>query len=255
VKLSPCIEWIFGEEHASLGDRVRAAKAAGYDHAEFHLWRDKDMAGLEQALDETGVKLTGFCVDPRRSIVDPAQHGEFLDAVRDTLAQAKAVGSPPLIVASGFTRAGVSPEAHFDAAVSALRQAADLAETAEVTLVLEPLNSVVDHPGMYLVETKLGLDLVEAVGSPGLKLLYDVYHSIVMGENPREVLAGRMHLVEHIQIADLPGRNEPGTGGIDWPALLADLRALGYEGPFGLEYRPTRPALDSLALTEASLNV
>lgn len=253
MKLSPCIEWIFADAHDNLGDRVRAAKAAGYDHAEFHLWRDKDMAGLARALDETGVTLTGFCVDPRRSIVDPAQHGEFLDAVRDTLAAAKAVGSPPLIVASGFTLEGVSAQEHFDAAVAALRAAADLAEAAEVTLVLEPLNSRVDHPGMYLVETKLGLDLVEAVGSPRLKLLYDVYHSLVMGEDPRAVLAGRMHLVAHIQIADLPGRNEPGTGGIDWPTLIDDLRALGYAGPFGLEYRPTLPSQASLDLTVKTL--
>lgn len=254
MKLSPCIEWIFGEEHSSLPDRVRAAHAAGYEHAEFHLWRDKDMAGLAEALDETGLSLTGFCVDPRRSIVDPAQHEEFLDAVRDTLAVAKTVGSPPLIVASGFIREGISAEEHFTQAVAALRMAADLAEAAEVTLVLEPLNSRIDHPGMYLVETKLGLDLVDAVGSPRLRLLYDVYHSLVMGEDPREVLAGRVHLVEHIQIADMPGRNEPGTGTIDWPAMIADLRALGYRGPFGLEYRPTRPALESLAMTREALD-
>ena len=253
MQLSPCIEWIFGEEHAALPDRIRAAAAAGYEHAEFHLWRDKDMAGVAEALAETGVSLTGFCVDPRRSIVDPAQHAEFLDAVRDTLAEAKKVGSPPLIVASGFTREGVSAEEHFSEAVKALRMAADLAEEAGVTLVLEPLNSRIDHPGMYLVDTRLALDLIEAVGSPRLRLLYDVYHSLVMGEVPGDVLAGRIHLVEHVQLADLPGRNEPGTGTLDLAAIVAELRALGYQGPFGLEYRPTRPALESLALTRETL--
>ena len=253
MQLSPCIEWIFGEEHDALPDRVRAAAAAGYRHAEFHLWRDKDMAGIATALSDTGVTLTGFCVDPRRSIVDPAQHGEFLDAVRDTLAAAKQVGSPPLIVASGFRRDGVSAEEHFAAAVKALRMAADLAEEAEVTLVLEPLNDRVEHPGMYLVDTGLALDIIEAVDSPRLRLLYDVYHSLVMGEVLREVLAGRMHLVEHVQLADMPGRNEPGSGTIDWKAVLEDLKALGYEGPFGLEYRPTRPALASLAMARESL--
>lgn len=253
MKLSPCIEWIFGEEHAALPDRIRAAAAAGYEHAEFHLWRDKDMAGIAEALAETGVSLTGFCVDPRRSIVDPAQHAEFLDAVRDTLAEAKKVGSPPLIVASGFTREGVSAEEHFAEAVKALRMAATLAEEAGVTLVLEPLNSRIDHPGMYLVDTRLGLDLVEAVGSPRLRLLYDVYHSLVMGEVPHEVLAGRIHLVEHIQLADLPGRNEPGTGTLDLAGIVAELRALGYQGPFGLEYRPTRPALESLAMAREAI--
>src|SRR6478735_3699455 len=102
MRLSACIEWQFGEDGDGLGQRVRAAKAAGLDLAEFHLWRDKDLAGLAEALTETGVALTGFCVDPRRSIVDPAQHAEMLQAVRDTIEVAKKLGSPPLIVASGF---------------------------------------------------------------------------------------------------------------------------------------------------------
>jgi len=228
-------------------------KAAGLAHAEFHLWRDKDMPGLAAALDETSGTLTGFCVDPRRSIVDPAQHEEMLQAVTETLAIARTVGSPPLIVASGFTRDGVSPEEHKAAAVAVLRRAADLAEAAEVTLVLEPLNDRVEHPGMYLVDTTLALDIIEAVGSPRLKLLYDVYHSHVMGEDMRSVLAGRIHLVEHVQVADSPGRNEPGTGTIDWPAAMRTLRELGYTGALGLEYRPTMEATASLAASRAAL--
>src|SRR3712207_3854776 len=104
VYLSPCIEWIFADEHPQLPGRIRAAKAAGFDAAEFHLWRDKDVEAIAAALDETGLRLTGFVVEPRRSLVDPAQHGEFLQAVRDSLETAKKLGSPPLVVASGFTR-------------------------------------------------------------------------------------------------------------------------------------------------------
>ena len=255
MNLSACIEWQFAEDMDSLGDRVRAAKAAGLSHAEFHLWRDKDMAGLATALAETGVTLTGFCVDPRRSIVDPAQHEEMLQAVADTLAVAKTVGSPPLIVASGFTREGISPEEHKAEAIKVLRRAADLAEAAEVTLVVEPLNDRVEHPGMYLVDTTLALDIIEAVDSPRLKLLYDVYHSQVMGEDMMAVLHGRMHLVEHVQVADMPGRNEPGTGTIDWPQTIAALRDLGYSGAIGMEYRPTLPAEESLAATRVALGL
>ena len=255
MDLSACIEWQFAEGNESLGDRVRAAKAAGLGHAEFHLWRDKDMAGLATALAETGVTLTGFCVDPRRSIVDPAQHEEMLQAVADTLAVAKTVGSPPLIVASGFTREGVSPEEHKAEAIKVLRRAADLAEAAGVTLVVEPLNDRVEHPGMYLVDTALALDIIAAVNSPRLKLLYDVYHSQVMGEDMTAVLAGRMQWVEHVQVADMPGRNEPGTGTIDWPRTIAGLRALGYTGAIGMEYRPTLPPEESLAATRAALGL
>ena len=86
-----------------------------------------------------------------------------------------------------------------------------------------------------------------------LRLLYDLYHSTVMGEDMEQVLSGRMHLVHHIQIADMPGRGEPGSGALDWPALLARLRRLGYAGGLGLEYKPTKPALESLAQSRAAL--
>jgi hydroxypyruvate isomerase len=235
--------------------RIRAAAAAGFTRVEYHLWRDKDVDAVAAALNETGVKLTGICVDPRRSLVDPAQHGEFLDAVRESLVAAQALGSPPMIVASGFTRDGVSEAEHFDAAVSALTAAAALAEAAGVMLVLEPLNDRVEHPGMWLVSTTKGLDLVEAVDSPNLRLLYDVYHSQVMCEDMAAVLSGRMDLVHHVQVADMPGRNEPGTGMIDWPAVMATLKGLGYAGDIGMEYRPTMPSTESLAAARDALGL
>jgi len=255
LDLSPCIEWHFADENPDMGDRIRASAAAGYAAGEFHLWRDKDVDSASQALDQTGVRLTGICVDPRRSLVDPAQHDEFLQAVEESLVAAKKLGSPPMIIASGFTREGVSEAEHFAAAASVLRRAATLAEAADVMLLLEPLNDRVEHPGMWLVSTSKGLDLIEAVGNPRLRLLYDVYHSAVMGEDMAEVLRGRLHLVHHVQVADMPGRNEPGTGTIDWPGVMRTLRELGYEGSIGLEYRPTMPILESLAASRAALGL
>ncbi len=251
--LSPCIEWHFADEHPDMADRIRAAKAAGFEAVEFHLWRDKDLSGIAGALAETGVRLTGICVDPRRSLVDPAQHDEFLDAVRESLVAAQQLGSPPMIVASGFTREGVDHQEHFAAAVSVLKQASALAQEAGVMLLLEPLNDRVEHPGMYLVSTPLGLDIVEAVGSANLRLLYDVYHSATMGEDMEQVLTGRMHLVHHVQVADMPGRNEPGSATLNWDKIIALLERLGYSGGIGLEYRPTMPALQSLAQTRTAL--
>jgi hydroxypyruvate isomerase len=141
------------------------------------------------------------------------------------------------------------------AAISALKQAAALAEEAGVLLVLEPLNDRVEHPGMFLVSTTLGLDIVEAVDSPNLRLLFDAYHSAVMGEDLADVLSGRAHLVAHVQFADTPGRNEPGTGVIDWLATVSALRELGYDGGIGLEYRPTLPAVESLVATRSKLGL
>jgi hydroxypyruvate isomerase len=250
-ELSSCIEWHFAEA-GELDARLRAAKAAGFNLAEFHLWRDKPIDALVEALAETGMRLTSLCVDPRRSIVDPAEREEMVTAVRETIAATAKLGRPSLIVASGFRVEGMSEEAHFNNAVMALRSAADAAEEAGVMLLLEPLNTRL-FASMYLVSTKLGLDLVDAVGSPNLRLLYDVWHSAVMGEDMAEVLGGRMHLVAHVQAADMPDRNEPGTGDLDWAKVMHTLRDLGYAGAIGLEYFPTRPMDPSLALSRQML--
>ena len=249
--LSACIEWLFKDSAPDFADRIHAAKNAGLSAVEFHLWDDKPIDAIRAALDETGVKLTSFCVGPRRSLVDPAQHDEFLEAVAATLETAKTLGRPPLVVASGFTREGVSLEEQRAEAVKALKQAAALAEEAGVVLVLEPL-TIVSHPGMFLSSTTLALDIIEEVGSDHLRLLYDVFHSNVMGEDMEAVLKGRIHLVQHVQFADNPGRNEPGTGTIDWPAVVAQLRALGYDDGIGLEYQPTLPSDQSIAQARAA---
>jgi hydroxypyruvate isomerase len=250
-QLSSCIEWQFADA-GELDARVRAAKAAGFALAEFHLWRDKPIDALATALNETGVRLTSLCVDPRRSIVDPAEREAMVTAVRETIAATAILGKPNLIVASGFRVEGMSEEEHFANAVTALRAAADAAEEAGVMLLLEPLNTQL-FATMYLVSTKLGLDLVEAVGSPNLRLLYDVWHSAVMGEDMAEVLAGRIQLVAHVQVADMPDRNEPGTGSLDWARVTRTLRDLGYAGAIGLEYFPTMPMGESLALSQRML--
>ena len=210
--LAPCIEWHFAE-CGDMGARVRAAHAAGFSAAEFHLWRDKDLAGVAAAIADTGLNLTGICADPRRSLVDPAQHDELAGAVADTIAAAAGIGNPPIIVASGFCREGVSQQEHFDCAVAGLSRLARMAEDAGAMLMLEPLNDRIDHPGMYLVSTTLGLDLVQAVGSPALRLLWDAYHSAVMGEDPAAVLTGRIDLVHHVQVVG--GAGQGGRGAAD----------------------------------------
>lgn len=249
----PCIEWLFAKEHPSLANRIRAAHEAGVRAVEFHLWRDKPLAEVRDALRETGMELLSFVVEPRRSLVDPAQHEEFLQAVRESLQAARQAGAKCLVVASGFTRPDVSRQVQHDEAVGILRQAAALAEAAGIVLLLEPLNTRVDHPGMYLDSTTEGLDIIEEVGSSHLRLLYDAYHSAVMDEQPGEVLKDRVHLVGHVQVADHPGRAEPGSGALDWSARVAALRAVGYSGSVGLEYRPSGPTLETLARARAAL--
>ncbi|MBR9791488.1 MAG: TIM barrel protein [Gammaproteobacteria bacterium] len=258
MKLTACIEWLFEDETDNIAERIYKAKEAGLEGVEFHLWRDKPIAEIKQALEDTGITLTSFCVDPRRSIVDESQLAEFVSAVSESADIAQQLNCQQMIIASGFLLADTSPEQHFNFALRALKKAAEIGEQTGVTLLLEPINTKVDHPGMYLDSNKVGLDLVEAVNSPRLRLLYDAYHSLVMGEDIETIIAGRTQWVAHIQIADMPGRGAPGTGAVNWSAVTHMLKNEGYQGWIGLEYKlndlSTREALtftrNSLKLTQ-----
>ncbi|MFI9816790.1 TIM barrel protein [Saccharothrix variisporea] len=245
-ELSANLEWLFAERD-DLGARVRAAAALGVPAVEIWGWRGRDVGGLELALRETGVVLQTMCVDPMGTLVDPATHEVFVDAVGESAALADRLGCPYLVITAGDERGGVSREEQRRAVVDALRRAAGVLDGYRAVLLLENLNSRVDHVGTFLDSTAECLDIVDEVGSPKVKVLYDHYHSLVMGERPEVVLAGRVDRVGHVQTADVPGRHEPGTGKVDWAHELRVLRDLGYAGRIGLECVPTVSTAEALA--------
>jgi hydroxypyruvate isomerase len=248
--LSPCLEWLFAEAGRPFADRVRAAAAAGFTKVDFWTTSNKDLDGLERAIRDSGVEVTSFVSEPTARIVDPATHDEFVEGVRRSAKIAGRLIARNLIVLSGDELPGVARADQRNAIVEALRRAAPIAADAGVGLVLEPLNTIVDHRGYFLDSTSEGLEIVRLVGEPSVRLLYDVYHSIVMGEDPATVLTDAGELVGHVHIADAPGRHEPGSGTIDWPKQLSALRMARYDGPLGLEYMPLQDTESSLRLLE-----
>jgi hydroxypyruvate isomerase len=108
----------------------------------------------------------------------------------------------------------------------------------DLTLLLEPLNTLVDHPGYYLDQIEVAAKIVHQVGSPRLKILCDLYHFGVMGADLSTLISKHLSLVGHFHIADFPGRHEPGTGSADWSARLRQIKALGYRGNVGFEFFP-----------------
>jgi hydroxypyruvate isomerase len=255
MHLAACIEWLFKDEYPDFAARIHAARAAGIPAVEFHLWRDKPLDAIERALQDAGVRLASFCVDPRASLVDPREHAAVLAAVRDAIPVARRFGGAAMILASGFTRADVAIDTQQVLAVEVLRTAATMAADAGTQLLLEPVNMTVNGARMFVDGIERGLDVVAAVDSPGLRLLCDVYHSAVTGEVLAAALGDRMRWVGHAQVADNPGRHEPGTGTLAWPAIMRLLRDLGYDGDIGLEYLPSMPTLESLALTRRTLGI
>jgi hydroxypyruvate isomerase len=255
MQFAACIEWMFTSAGDDLASRIRAAHAAGIPGVEFHLWREKDLDAIEAALDETGVRLVSFCVEPRRSLVDPADHDAVLAAVADAIPVAQRFPGAGMVVASGFTRPDMPAQDQFDAAVRVLRRAADLAHAAGTVLWLEPVYMLLNGQRMFVDNIARGLDIVAAVDSPGLRLLADVYHAAQTNEDLAAAIGDRMRYVAHVQVADTPGRHEPGTGTIDWRGVMDVLRTNGYAGAIGLEYFPSVDDTASLALTRRALGL
>jgi hydroxypyruvate isomerase len=246
VNLSPCIEWLFAEGSRPFHDRVHAAAAAGFEQVEFWTTNDKDPERLEAAILDTGVTVTAFVSEPTGRLVDPATHDDFITGIEHSCLLAQRLNARGLIVVAGDTRPDVDRVTQRQALTDALRRAAPMAAANGITLLLEPLNTRIDHPGYFLDSTTEALQVLRDVDHEAVRLLYDMYHSIVMGEQPASVLAGSGGLIGHVHIADVPGRHEPGSGTVDWPRQLAALRSAGYSGALGLEYQP-------IAGTEAGL--
>jgi hydroxypyruvate isomerase len=255
MRFSACIEMLFVPETADPGERIGMAKAAGLDAVEFWLWSNKDLDAVERALRETGLTLAGIVAEPFAELTRETDHDRFLRGLEQSRDVAMRLGAKVLICQSGPLLAGVERAPQHAALIVAMQRSAEVLAGSGVRLGLEPLNTLVDHPGYYLESTAEGLDICDAVGRPEIGITYDLYHSMVMGEEPETVLAGRMGHVAHVHIADHPGRNQPGSGGLPIREKLGWLEGQGYDGFVGLEFRPTGMTADALTEMRESLEL
>src|SRR5262249_40862550 len=249
LELSACIEWLFADE-PRFADRIGRAAAAGLGSVEFWTWRDKDLPAVSSALSEAGVTVAGFVSQPEGRPVDPLTHEEVVDGVSESARVAQSLGCGSLLVLAGDGLESAADSEQRRAVVHALRRAAPVAAERGVRLLLEPLNTRIDHVGHFLDATDHGLGIVEDVDAANVLLLLDLYHSAVMGEALDEVVGDRIGLVGHVHVADTQGRHEPGTGDIDWPATVSWLRRARYSGYLGLEYQPTCGTAESFRYLE-----
>ncbi|MBB3648062.1 hydroxypyruvate isomerase [Rhizobium sp. BK619] len=252
-RYSACIEWLFAEEGDSFPDRIRRAHADGLTAIEFWRWTNKDLDAIEAALDETGLAVTSIVAEPMIALTDAGNRQAWLKGLAQSVAAAKRLGAPVLIAQAGNDLPGVTREQQRRALTETLKAGADILRGSGVRLGVEPLNIRIDHIGYFLDSTSEGLDIIDDIARPEIGIVYDIYHSAVMDERTEEVLDGRLDRVFHVHVADHPGRNEPGSGGIDLAHRLGWIFANGYDGAVGLEYRPTRPGADAVRSAIASL--
>src|SRR5689334_11399259 len=176
---------------------------------------------------------------------DPGRVGEFQDGVGKAIDYARALACPQLNCLAGIPPAGVDPEKARATLVANLRFAADRLGAAGIRLLIEPINTF-DIPGFFLSRTRQAVDVIRDTGSSNLFVQYDIYHMQRMeGELAGTIKANLAH-IRHVQLADNPGRNEPGTGEINYPFLFRHLDAIGYRGWVGCEYKPRTSTVEGL---------
>jgi hydroxypyruvate isomerase len=167
----------------------------------------------------------------------PTRIAEFQDGVGRAIDYAKALGCKQVNCLAGIAPAGVDVEKLRATFVANLRFAADELGKAGIRLLIEPINTY-DIPGFFLSRTKQGLDIIHDTGSTNLFLQYDIYHMQRMEGELAATIKANLARIAHLQLADNPGRHEPGTGEINYRFLFGFLDAIGYDGWIGCEYKP-----------------
>ncbi len=228
----------------SFLDRFDAARKAGFEAVEFLFPYEHPAAELRRRLDANGLVQALFNMPPgdwskgERGLASlPGRQAEFREGVKQALDYAAALGCPLVHNMAGVVPPEVSPVTAGAVYAANLAWAAEQAQPAGVKVVIEPINHR-DIPGYFLNTQAQGAAVVEAIGRDRLGLQFDVYHVQVTEGDITKRMERFMPVIAHMQIADVPGRNEPGSGEIGWEYVFRRMDELGYRGWVGCEYRP-----------------
>ena len=243
-------------EHDFL-DRFEAAAKAGFKAVEFLFPYAYPVADLQQRLKAHGLKLVlhnlpagNWDAGDRGLACDPARVDEFRAGVARGIEYGTALGVPHLNCLAGKAPAGVDAALLRSTFVANLRYAAVEFKKAKLNLLIEPINRF-DIPGFYLNTTAQAISILDEVGADNAYVQYDIYHAQRMEGELANTMSAQLARIGHIQLADNPGRNEPGTGEINYAFLFKHLDRIGYTGWIGCEYKPAARTEDGLGWIQA----
>lgn len=225
-------------------NRFARASAAGFHGVEFLFPYDYTQAEVTGAVRAAGVQVVLFNTVPgdwtkgeRGLAALPGREQAFLDGVRKAIDYATAMDCPRIHAMAGLVPEGADRAEMGVTYRKNLEQAAALAARASLDVVIEPINTR-DIPGFFLNRTEEAAAVIADVGAPNLKIQFDIYHRQIMQGDLARAIAEHLPLIGHMQLADNPGRNEPGTGEINYPFLFGEIDRLGFAGWIGCEYKP-----------------
>ena len=225
-------------------DRFERAAAAGFEAVEFLFPYAFPAAEIKRRLDANRLKLVLHNLPPgdwdggERGIAClPDRVDEFREGVARGIEYASALGAPQLNCLAGKAPIGAADDTLRKTFVANLRYAAGELRKAGLRLLIEPINYY-DIPGFYLNRTAQAISILDEVGADNAFVQYDIYHAQRMEGELAATIEKNLARIGHMQLADNPGRNEPGTGEINWAFLFAHIDRVGYQGWIGCEYKP-----------------
>jgi len=235
LRPSVCVDAVF--EGQSIADATKQVKACGINAFEFWGWWDKDISEVIASRDANGLAISACCTK-FISLVDPATREDYLQGLADSIEAAKQLRTQTLISQVGDFRTGVSREEQHQSLVEGLKAAAPMLEAGGVTLVIEPLNELVNHPGYYLIRSDEAFEIIDEVGSANVKVVFDIYHQQISEGHLIHNIVSNIDKIAHFHAAGNPGRHELSHGEINYPKVFAAIQETDYDGFVGLEYWP-----------------
>ena len=246
IKFSACIEALYRD--VPFVERIGKVAATGMKTFEFWGWGNKDIDAIKAARDKYGMQVGTFGANVSGPLVDPANRANLPETLKQSAEVAHKLDCDRMIVTTGNEIEGVSRDAQHQSIVDGLKVAAKIVEAEGITLCLEPLNVLVNHKGYFLYTSDEAFQILDEVGSPNVKLLYDVYHQQITEGNLIDTITANIDKIGHFHIADVPGRHEPGTGEINYRNVFKSISETGYDGFVGLEFWPECPDDDALKM-------
>ncbi len=232
---SVCIDAVF--ESLPAPQAIQQVADCGLKAFEFWGWWDRDLEAIAAARDQHDMTISACCTR-FISLVDPNLRDDYLAGLEASIAAAQRLQCKTLISQVGDLIPGVDREDQFRSLVDGLTQAAPMLEVAGITLVIEPLNELVDHPGYYLIRSDEAFAAVDQVGSDRVKVVFDIYHQQISEGNVIANIAKNIDKIGHFHAAGNPGRHELTRGELHYPSIFAAIADAGFDGFVGLEYWP-----------------
>ena len=225
-------------------DAIRKIKELGFDAAETYDWRSLDKDAVRNTCEETGVELMSMCTT-EFNMTNPEMRQKWLDGLKESCIAANKIGVKRLITQVGDDT-GKERGFQHESIVDALKAAKPILEAGGITIMIEPLNTLVDHKGYYLWQAAEAFDIVKEVDNQFVKVVYDIYHQQIMEGNIIPNIINNLDCIAHLHSAGHPGRHDLQFGESDYKVIFAAADKAGYNGACGLEYTPVSDSIESL---------